>query len=85
MPDKVNQAVKAATSATAGSATSANALNDAKLLKDDETGEMVSKSELKRRQKVRAAAAKKAEKKSAAPPEQKKVNEALGDLDPRQV
>jgi lysyl-tRNA synthetase class 2 len=85
MPDKVDPAVKAATSATASAATSANAPGDTKLLKDDETGEMVSKTELKRRQRARATAAKKSEKKSAAPPEQKKVNEALGDLDPRQV
>lgn len=82
MADKVDPAVEAVTKAMAS--TTANA-PDPKLVKDEETGEMVSKTELKKRTKMRAAAAKKAEKKAAAPPEQKKTNEVLGDLDPSQV
>jgi lysyl-tRNA synthetase, class II len=81
MADKV----KAVTKAMADTTTAADTPNDSKLHKDEETGEMISKTELKRRQKVRAAAAKKAEKKSAAPPEQKKADDALGDLDANQV
>jgi len=85
MAEKVTQAVEAVTSAMA--ATSASASNDPKMLKDEETGEMVSKSELKRRQKARSIAAKRAEKKATAPKSenQKKADEALGDLEPGQV
>ena len=48
----------------------------ANLLLDEVTGEKVSKSELKRRQKVREKEAKKKEKEAAAPPkaEKKKVS-----------
>jgi lysyl-tRNA synthetase class 2 len=52
------------------------------------TGEMVSKTELKRRQKAREVAAKKAEKAAAAPPKptkEKKVDgEDMSDLNPNQ-
>jgi lysyl-tRNA synthetase, class II len=87
MVKKVTKAVEAVTGAMAGTSVSANAPNDPKLLKDEETGDMVSKSELKRRQKGRSAAAKKAEKKAVTPKsaEQKKADEALGDLEPSQV
>ncbi|KAF2405251.1 lysyl-tRNA synthetase [Trichodelitschia bisporula] len=53
---------------------------------DAETGEMVSKSELKKRQKARQAAAKKAEKAAAAPPkpEKKKAETDMADLNPNQ-
>jgi lysyl-tRNA synthetase class 2 len=83
----VTKAVEALTSAMAGASTSANAPNEPKLMKDDETGEMVSKSEHKKRQRARAVAAKKAEKKAATPKsvEQKKADVELGDLDPSQV
>lgn len=48
----------------------------AKLLLDEVTGERVSKTELKKREKARATAAKKAEKAAAAPqPAKKAVNE----------
>lgn len=47
----------------------------ANLLLDEVTGEKVSKSELKRRQKVREKEAKKKEKEAAAPPKaEKKVS-----------
>ena len=50
---------------------------------DEVTGEMVSKSELKKRQKARAAEAKKAEKAAAQPQKEKSVKEvALADLNP---
>ncbi|KAK2761779.1 lysyl-tRNA synthetase [Arachnomyces sp. PD_36] len=54
---------------------------------DEVTGEKVSKSELKRRQKVRQLEEKKREKAAAAPPKpEKKVSaeDAEGELDPRQ-
>ena len=69
----------------ADNATASDASSDAKLVKDEETGEMVSKTVFKRRQKMRDVAAKKAEKKAVAPPAQKKANDLLGDLDPNQV
>jgi hypothetical protein len=81
MADKVDAVAKA----MADNATASDASSDAKLVKDEETGEMVSKTERKRRQKMRSTAAKKAQKKAAAPPEQKKDNDPLGDLDPNQV
>jgi lysyl-tRNA synthetase, class II len=85
MADKVTKAVEAATSAMAAASVSAS--NDSKMRKDEETGEMVSKSEYKRRQKARSVAAKKAEKQAATPKnaDQKKADEALGDLEPSQA
>ena len=68
MADKVDAVAKA----MADTATESNASSDAKLVKDEETGEMVSKTVLKRRQKMRTAAAKKAEKKAAAYPSRKR-------------
>ncbi|PWN25626.1 lysyl-tRNA synthetase [Jaminaea rosea] len=60
----------------------ANPAEGANLLKDELTGEMVSKSELKRRQKQREKEAQKAAKAAAAPPQTKKENEE--DLSPSQ-
>ncbi|CCE61478.1 hypothetical protein TPHA_0A04020 [Tetrapisispora phaffii CBS 4417] len=54
---------------------------------DEETGEMVSKSELKKRIKQRAVAAKKAAKQASAPPKpeaKKKKDDGLADLSPSQ-
>ncbi|KAJ3091199.1 lysyl-tRNA synthetase [Quaeritorhiza haematococci] len=69
----------------------ATAASDVNLIKDPVTGEMVSKSEFKRRQKQREKEAKKAEKAAAAPPAATKAKDAAdGDaaaaeeeLDPR--
>ncbi|EDO16674.1 hypothetical protein Kpol_1052p21 [Vanderwaltozyma polyspora DSM 70294] len=61
--------------------------NVANLHLDDVTGEMVSKSELKKRIKQRQVEAKKAAKKAAAPPKaegKKKKDDALADLTPSQ-
>ncbi|CCH61317.1 hypothetical protein TBLA_0E02610 [Henningerozyma blattae CBS 6284] len=60
--------------------------NVANLHLDDVTGEMVSKSELKKRIKARQTEAKKAAKKAAAKPvpSAKKKNDAFADLDPSQ-
>ncbi|SCV01662.1 LANO_0F12904g1_1 [Lachancea nothofagi CBS 11611] len=65
------------------------AANDAiaNLHLDEVTGEMVSKSELKKRAKQRQVEAKKAAKKASAQPKpeaKKKTNDALADLDPSQ-
>ncbi|CAN6636976.1 lysine--tRNA ligase, mitochondrial [Trichomonascus vanleenenianus] len=54
-----------------------------KLYLDEETGEKVSKTELKKRQKARQAAAKKAAKLAAAPPQAAKARRE-DDLDPNQ-
>ncbi|GAA5960187.1 hypothetical protein JCM3765_002501 [Sporobolomyces pararoseus] len=66
----------------------ANAAGDApNLQKDPETGEMVSKSEMKKRIKAREAAKKKAEKAAAAPPQptkQTSAAEAEEELSPNQ-
>lgn len=54
---------------------------------DEVTGEMVSKSELKKRAKQRQVEAKKAAKKASAQPKpepKKKSNDAFADLDPSQ-
>ncbi|CAL9730339.1 lysine--tRNA ligase, mitochondrial [Monosporozyma unispora] len=65
----------------------AAAQNVANLHLDEATGEMVSKSELKKRIKLRAIEAKKAAKKANAAPKpapKKKKNDLLADLDPSQ-
>ncbi|CCK71534.1 lysine--tRNA ligase KRS1 KNAG_0H01210 [Huiozyma naganishii CBS 8797] len=61
--------------------------NVANLHLDEATGEMVSKSELKKRVKLRQVEAKKAAKKAAAPPKPaapKKKDDMFADLDPSQ-
>jgi lysyl-tRNA synthetase class 2 len=85
MKDAVEGIVEQVKDATIGSSTGeAAASNAPNLQKDEETGEMVSKSELKKRQKARQAAAKKAEKAAAAPPPKEKSKDKLdmSDLNP---
>ena len=79
--EQVKDATIGSSSAPTGEAAASNAPN---LQKDEETGEMVSKSELKKRQKARQAAAKKAEKAAAAPPPKEKSKDKLdmSDLNP---
>lgn len=77
-----SQAPDASTSVTKSVADSAAAGNNPaaaeKLHKDEATGEMVSKGELKRRQKQREKDAKKAEKAAAAPAPTEKAKPAAG-------
>jgi lysyl-tRNA synthetase class 2 len=83
--DAVEGIVEQVKDATIGSSTGETAATNApNLQKDEETGEMVSKSELKKRQKARQAAAKKAEKAAAAPPPKEKSKDKLdmSDLNP---
>jgi lysyl-tRNA synthetase class 2 len=83
--DTVEGIVEQVKDATIGSSSTTEAASNApNLQKDEETGEMVSKSELKKRQKARQAAAKKAEKAAAAPPPKEKSKDKLdmSDLNP---
>lgn len=79
-------ATPAASTESATPATSENvAPNAPNLQKDEETGEMVSKSELKKRIKAREAAKKKADKLAAAPVVAKKKEVVdVSDLNPNQ-
>lgn len=91
--EQVQQVTEQVQNATIGSssttepATSENVApgNAPNLQKDEETGEMVSKSELKKRVKAREAAKKKAEKAAAAPVVAKKKEVVdVSDLNPNQ-
>ncbi|KAF2417433.1 putative Lysyl-tRNA synthetase [Tothia fuscella] len=92
MAEQIKEAVQVVTDKVAGTtigsgSTDAAAQSQPNLQKDEETGEMVSKSELKKRTKARQAAAKKAEKAAAAPPpkaEKKKDKVDMSDLNPNQ-
>lgn len=79
-------ATPAASTESATPATSENiAPNAPNLQKDEETGEMISKSELKKRIKAREAAKKKADKLAAAPVVAKKKEVVdVSDLNPNQ-
>lgn len=70
-------------SSSTAPATDNVAPNAPNLQKDEETGEMVSKSELKKRQKSREAAKKKADRAAnAPPPKEKKEKVDVSDLNP---
>lgn len=88
MADTAKDAVQAIVDGVANTTVNAASGTTPNMHLDPETGEMVSKTELKRRQKAREAAAKKAEKAAAVPQKPKKEKttggEDMSDLNPNQ-